>query len=430
MALAGWADPERTLGAALRIIDSPLDQLIRRFSEIIDDLVPHRAAALLTGDCSQSPVQLTGDTALTTAITAAELTALAATAPVDRPWFGHAALAGTSRPVLVVATRPAGSAGSMLAVLTDADDPPDAGAAELVHRLWELAGRHIATLLPESEPVQLTASRAVAAERSRVIGELADAHAAALTLLLGALRSRGSDDATARRIATDLAVSALLEVRAFDDSDRADHEQTAGAAFSELAAKLSLLSRYSDIALELVPPDEPERLLPADVAHAARATVRGTVLAMLPGGRGEDGPVQRIRVEWRVGPTALRIVLRDNGPGTLTADALAAHHLAERLATLDGSLTVDAVPGWGTTVVAEVPLAPPAVPEADPLSALNPREFDVLGQLALGQRNRQIAAKLHISEHTVKFHVANILEKLDVRSRGEAAAAARRAGWV
>ncbi|MFG2629612.1 response regulator transcription factor [Streptomyces sp. NPDC048473] len=49
----------------------------------------------------------------------------------------------------------------------------------------------------------------------------------------------------------------------------------------------------------------------------------------------------------------------------------------------------------------------------------------MLGHLAQGQRNRAIAQQLHISESTVKFHVANILTKLNVESRGEAAALAR-----
>ncbi|MFC8665201.1 LuxR C-terminal-related transcriptional regulator [Streptomyces sp. NPDC057199] len=38
-----------------------------------------------------------------------------------------------------------------------------------------------------------------------------------------------------------------------------------------------------------------------------------------------------------------------------------------------------------------------------------------------------MATRLHITEHTVKFHVANILSKLGVRTRGEAAATARTA---
>ena len=45
-----------------------------------------------------------------------------------------------------------------------------------------------------------------------------------------------------------------------------------------------------------------------------------------------------------------------------------------------------------------------------------------------GRRNRDIAAELHISESTVKFHVANILDELGVGSRGEAAALAHEWG--
>lgn len=61
------------------------------------------------------------------------------------------------------------------------------------------------------------------------------------------------------------------------------------------------------------------------------------------------------------------------------------------------------------------------------LRGLSDRELDVLTELARGRSNRDITARLHITEHTVKFHVANILSKLGVRSRGEAAAAARTA---
>jgi DNA-binding NarL/FixJ family response regulator len=79
-------------------------------------------------------------------------------------------------------------------------------------------------------------------------------------------------------------------------------------------------------------------------------------------------------------------------------------------------------------VTVGLPLAPPKVPSTQPPTALKPRELEVLEQLARGQRNRQIAEHLHISEHTVKFHVANILDKLNVSSRGEAAAIARSMG--
>jgi DNA-binding NarL/FixJ family response regulator len=61
------------------------------------------------------------------------------------------------------------------------------------------------------------------------------------------------------------------------------------------------------------------------------------------------------------------------------------------------------------------------------LAALTDRERDVLKLLVEARTNRQIAAQLYISEKTVSVHVSNILAKLDVRSRGEAAALARRA---
>ena len=55
--------------------------------------------------------------------------------------------------------------------------------------------------------------------------------------------------------------------------------------------------------------------------------------------------------------------------------------------------------------------------------ALTDRERDVLAQLVEGRTNRQIAAKLYISEKTASVHVSNILGKLGVRSRAEAAVA-------
>jgi DNA-binding NarL/FixJ family response regulator len=48
------------------------------------------------------------------------------------------------------------------------------------------------------------------------------------------------------------------------------------------------------------------------------------------------------------------------------------------------------------------------------------REREVLGLLAEGDRNKEIAVRLGLSERTVKFHVANVLRKLDAQSRTEA----------
>ena len=64
---------------------------------------------------------------------------------------------------------------------------------------------------------------------------------------------------------------------------------------------------------------------------------------------------------------------------------------------------------------------------ADGLSA---RELEVLLLAARGLSNRQISAALHLSEATVKRHLANIYPKMDVGSRTEATSKALREGWI
>jgi two-component system, NarL family, response regulator LiaR len=90
-------------------------------------------------------------------------------------------------------------------------------------------------------------------------------------------------------------------------------------------------------------------------------------------------------------------------------------------------------PDIARTLMAAVATREPAPPAATsqapaPPDDLTEREFEVLGLIAAGLNNRQIADKLVISEKTVKTHVSSILGKLHVEDRTQAAVYALRHG--
>lgn len=58
----------------------------------------------------------------------------------------------------------------------------------------------------------------------------------------------------------------------------------------------------------------------------------------------------------------------------------------------------------------------------DPIESLSPRERTLLEALSKGLTNRELSKELEISENTVKFHLSNLFEKLDVKNRAQAIA--------
>lgn len=426
MAYRDWGNPQRALTVAAALMQAPIKQVLSTLSDALSDLVAHEALVMLTGDCPTSATWSHGDAELTEAVTAAEMAQLATHVDIGRPRFDRARLADASRPVLAVASAPPGSAGALLAVLPVEGTAPDPEVLPVVQQWWDLAMLRVMALWPTVVPVNQTAPWMANSERARIVSDLTDSHASTLTSLIGLLRNRSLDDGTARRTAVDLAVSSLIELRSVGDTERVPGEETAHDAFGRLTEMLGLLSRYGNVRLEFEGPvgEAAERLIPSVIAQTARTTARGTVLTML-----EQGAVSRVRISWHVEESEVRAVIRDDGPGTLAGDALAVHRLTDRAAAVSGAVDVDAVPGWGTIVTVRLPLAAPERQRNDPLGDLNPRELDVLELLVQGHRNRAIAERLLISEHTVKFHVAKILKKLDVSTRGEAAALALAAGF-
>ncbi len=78
---------------------------------------------------------------------------------------------------------------------------------------------------------------------------------------------------------------------------------------------------------------------------------------------------------------------------------------------------------------ADVGVGPRSATRRNP-AGLTPREVQVLGLIADGLRNSQIAARLFLSEKTVDHHVSSVLRKLGVQTRRQAAEHAVREGII
>jgi DNA-binding NarL/FixJ family response regulator len=169
------------------------------------------------------------------------------------------------------------------------------------------------------------------------------------------------------------------------------------------------------------------------VAEAARLRPDVTLMDLLMPGIGGLEAISRIRaadagarilvltsfssadqVVPAVRAGAAGYLLKDAVPEAVEAAVRAVHRGESRL---DPQVTA--------TVMAEV-AQPAAGPDQAALASLTPREREVLGFLARGLTNAQLARELVVSEKTVKTHVSSILAKLRLSDRTQAALFAAR----
>lgn len=136
----------------------------------------------------------------------------------------------------------------------------------------------------------------------------------------------------------------------------------------------------------------------------------------------EDGTQSLLLLSDDEGATSRMRLLSLRGWGVVPPDA-PSEELGAAVAAVAQGLTV--LP----KALADRLLDEPAAVEelSDPLTA---RESEVLGLLGGGLSNKMIARELHISEHTVKFHISSLYSKLGVSNRAEAVSQGARHGLI
>lgn len=410
--------PWPLLQSVAALTNATLTQIAERLRDATLSFLASSALVIFTEDCTGRPQKKAGEDEITSRVSTAELDTIRAALSDETPWFGEAELAGRTRSVLAMKHTPS----QALLVLTDPRPfgPDHHTGVDLVAYLWRIAARRIQEKVADAPPSYLLESRAASAERVRVTAELTDLHSTTLEALLAALRSSSLDDAAARSTVADLAAKALIGLRTHNDRTTDLVKEPVATAFERLREELRPLTRFGGVEVEFIKPPLNGRDLPGEVAHAARAIVRGLVLVMM-----EQADVSRVRTQWDCDGDNLLINVRDNGRGSLAANAPSFGRLDNRVQALSGHMQIDVMPGWGADVIVTLPLALPGRPPGDVAGwNLAARELEVLQHIAAGERNRTIASTLGISENTVKFHVRNLFRKLDVGSRTEAIALA------
>jgi DNA-binding NarL/FixJ family response regulator len=144
---------------------------------------------------------------------------------------------------------------------------------------------------------------------------------------------------------------------------------------------------------------------------------------------GAEGAMDRLFGELSEPPKVVVVTMHDDPRLVRNMLARGASAYLTKSASLEELLS--AVRAAARTA-GEVLVAPPEMLDrlGNEASGLSDRELEVLLQAARGLSNRQIAGSLHLSEATVKRHLANIYPKIGVSSRTEAVKTALAEGWI
>jgi ATP/maltotriose-dependent transcriptional regulator MalT len=240
--------------------------------------------------------------------------------------------------------------------------------------------------------------------------------------VLGFVRARRGDPEPAAPLAEEEA-----RASATGELDRIGSNAAARAEAAWLAGEPARVLKESDAALSLAL----ERHAPWVVGELACWRWRAGARDALAFGAAAEPYALSIAGEWRAAagqwsaigcPYESALALADGDDEDALRDAI------------DALQTLGARPAAGIVMrrlrergVRGVPRGPRPRTRENP-AGLTPRELEVVVLLAEGMRNAQIAQRLVVSEKTIDHHVSAILRKLDVHTRGEAAAEAVRLG--
>jgi DNA-binding CsgD family transcriptional regulator len=428
--------PDSTdLSALAALVTASAVDVADRARAALAPLLAHDALVLVTPSAAELPVQIAGPRGLSEGLTAVDWRRAVEDDAVPPDGAATRLRLGSLDCGLEVAgwTATTGRVSVSLIVASRGRLEPTPAAERAAMLVAMLAAARMRRVDDDPPPGTLAFSRAVSRERERVRAELNTRHAATLSGILQTLRSAtwagGSRSAPpAVTEAIDRASHALLDLEALnalhDEADRVLLHKTFADTESEVrgivhAARLRVLADLDA---------REEFQVPRAIAQAARFVTAGAALRAA-----RDSGGDRLRVLWRLSDATLTVIVADNGAGLVGDESeLMLAELERRIGGLGADLEFDSRSHWGTTLTCRLPLhdsaASPETPAVKRLADLRDREREVLELMIAGLRNREIAERLFISVRTVKFHVSNVLRKLDVDSRTAAIALAHSAG--